>query len=103
MSCFYRVLKVIHWALSNLCPQERRYGQIPTTKLPWSWVGTKIHDEYVTVTEVVNQALRYNVRITPQLLREITGYDTVEWKYLDTETLQEKDFPSSGIVIENAP
>uniref|UniRef100_A0A6C0JRQ8 Uncharacterized protein n=1 Tax=viral metagenome TaxID=1070528 RepID=A0A6C0JRQ8_9ZZZZ len=103
MSCFYRVLKLVHWVVSRLCPETRHRIEVPASKLPWFWIGTRHYDdEIITVTEVVNRAVRYNDRITPEILRDITGYDTTNWRYVDKTTLEEKDFPSSGIVIENA-
>jgi hypothetical protein len=101
MSCFYKILRIVHWVISNACPTQRHYTEVPINKLPWFWVGTSIADEVITVTEIVNRAVRYNDRITPQLLQEITGYKTTSWRYIDPATLEEKDFPPSGIVIEN--
>jgi hypothetical protein len=50
----------------------------------------------------VNQYVRYGKNITPEVLKEITGYtDVITWKYVDVLTLEEKEFPSGGFVIEN--
>ena len=103
MTCFYRVMRVAHWIISSFCPESKRYREVPANKLPWFWVGTTLYNEEITVTDLVNRAVKYNDRITPQLLREITGYNTADWKYIDAVTLQEKEFPPSGIVIEDAP
>jgi hypothetical protein len=103
MTCFYRILRLVHWVTSKLCPPQRRYTEVPASKLPWFWVGTTLYNEEITVTDLVNRVVKYNDRITPQLLREITGYNTADWKYIDAVTLEEKDFPPSGIVIEDAP
>lgn len=104
MTCFYRVLRAVHWVISRLCPQQRQYAEVPANKLPWFWIGTtQFDDKTISVTELVNKVVRYNDRVTPQMLREITGYNTCKWRYVDPSTLEEKDFPPSGIVIENGP
>ena len=77
--------------------------EIPINKLPWFWIGAEFSGRTEAVTEMVNQYVRYGKRITPDLLIEITGYtDVISWKYIDVETLEEKEFPSQGFVIENA-
>jgi len=104
MTCFYRGLRIIHWIISRLCPRQRQYVEVPANKLPWFWIGTThFDDKIITVTDVVNKVIKYNDRVTPELLREITGYNTINWRYIDPVTLEEKVFPPSGIVIEDAP
>ena len=77
--------------------------EIPVNKLPWFWIGAKLPTRTESVTDMVNQYVRYGNRITPDFLTEITGYtDVIAWKYIDVETLEEKDFPSQGFLIENA-
>jgi hypothetical protein len=70
--------------------------------LPWFWIGATINNEAVDVTELVNQSAKKYVTITPEVISEIAGYEeSIEWKYIDALTLEEKEFPSRGIVIEN--
>lgn len=77
--------------------------EIPVNKLPWFWIGAKFSNRTESVTDMVNQYVRYGNRITSDVLTEITGYsDVIAWKYIDVETLEEKDFPSQGFLIENA-
>lgn len=75
--------------------------EIPVHKLPWLWIGAHFSDSNViTVTEMINHQVQYGVPVTPEFLEEVTGYINAEWKYMDSHTLEEKVFPSEGIVID---
>jgi hypothetical protein len=83
--------------------QEQQYQHpiIRLDDLPWFWIGIVYPDTSITVTTVVNQALEYGVRVTPEFLTDITGFHGGVWRYMDAKTLEEKDFPSAGFIIED--
>ena len=86
----------------KLCPKSRKIkSDIPAHNLPWVWVGANLDNNVETVTEVVNRYIQYGKPITPMFLKEVTGYDTNSWKYIDAITLEEKEFPLEGIVIKD--
>lgn len=101
----------IIWAYRQMYWCKRRFypntpvvrPQVPTSKLPWFWIGAELSTKTTeTVTDVVNQYVRYGNKITPEFLQEVTGYtDVITWKYVDVITLEEKEFPPGGFVIEN--
>lgn len=86
-----------------LCPRAKRHmPDVPASKLPWFWVGAKILDNTVCVTDVVNNHIKYGTIVTSKLLSEITHIDdNAIWKYIDAKTLEEKDFPPDGILIDD--
>jgi hypothetical protein len=103
MSCFFRILKVIHWLGSKICPTERKHSEVPIRNLPWFWIGADINNTQVGITDLVNKAVKNNSVVTTDFLSEVSGYhQPVTWKYIDAITLEQKEFPPSGIVIENA-
>ena len=74
---------------------------VAVSTLPWFWIGAQFSDSNTeTVTDLINKQVNYGCRITPQFLEETTGYKNVTWRYMDAETLELKDFPSEGIVID---
>lgn len=87
----------------RLCPHTKRdMPVIPLSKLPWFWVGAKHCDKTVCVTDIINKHVRYGIPITSTLLSELTHIDEdAIWKYVDSKTLEEKEFPPEGIVIED--
>lgn len=83
-------------------PTELRI-EIPVHKLPWLWIGAEFSkDKIETVTEIVNQFVKYGLPINSEFLEEVTGYTGATWKYVDSQTLEEREFPTEGIVI-NGP
>lgn len=97
-----RTLKAIHWIMSKLCPREQKRVEVPVHKLPWFWVGAQIGDSLITITHLVNESLSTSSIVTPLYLSELSGYpNTVVWKYMDRLTLEEKEIPSNGFVIED--
>ena len=92
-----------HWCKRRLCPSNPVVRvQVPSSKLPWFWIGAKLPNKTETVTDIVNQYVRYGKNVTPEFLEEVTGYmNVISWKYIDVETLEEKEFPPGGFVIEN--
>jgi hypothetical protein len=97
------------WIFSSIqkvcCPREKRdESVVPSSNLPWLWIGaTYPNGEVKDVTEGVNRYTNYGMRITPKLLQFVLSDNTpVSWKYLDTKTLEEKEFPSEGFLIDGA-
>ncbi len=70
-------------------------------KVPWFWIGAEFADRSEPVANIVNTYVRSGIRVTPDFLRSVTGYDPLVWKYMDAVTLEEKEFPPEGILIEN--
>jgi hypothetical protein len=102
MSCFYRALRFVHWVVRSIYPEIQSKPTISTHSMPWFWVGATINNETVDVTEIINKSADKYLVITPEVISEIAGYEqAIEWKYIDVLTLEEKEFPSSGIVIKN--
>jgi hypothetical protein len=60
------------------------------------WVGA---NEEV-VTEIVNKQLKFG-KVDKKFLEKITGLKNVTWKYIDSKTLEEVEFPPEGIVIKD--
>lgn len=87
----------------RLCPNAKRNMPfIPVNRLPWFWVGAKRDVETVTVTDIINNYVKYGIPVTSKLLSELTNInEDVVWKYIDSKTLEEKDFPPEGILIED--
>jgi hypothetical protein len=87
----------------RLCPHSTRHiSAVPINKLPWFWVGVKRSDKTICVTDIVNKHVRFGVPVTRKLLSELTHIDDDSiWKYIDAKTLEEKEFPPEGIVIED--
>jgi hypothetical protein len=95
----------VYWVNRKVCPSRSIVrSQISTNKLPWFWIGAELPTGTKAVTEIVNNYVRYGIRINPEFLQEVTGYtNAISWRYVDVETLEEKEFPSHGFVIENVP
>ena len=87
----------------RLVPHAKRVMPVvPASKLPWFWVGATRSDKTICVTEIVNKHVRYGIPITSKLLSELTHVDDDSiWRYVDSKTLEEKEFPREGIVIED--
>jgi len=87
----------------RLCPHTKReMPAIPASKLPWFWIGTTFLDETISITDIVNKHVKYGIPITSKLLSEITDIgENAIWTYIDAKTLEEKEFPPEGIVIED--
>jgi hypothetical protein len=103
MNYLFEAYRVIHWAFNKLCPlREISPPEIPSHKLPWLWVGATVNDDEITVTNIVNRNIKYSKLITSDSISEITGYSQpIHWKYIDIKTLEEKEFPSEGFLIED--
>lgn len=94
---------VIRTCQELFCPRRKRDEKIvPSSKLPWLWVGAKFPDgKTVNYTSEVNEVIEYGMKVTPTLLSIITFIEeSVVWNYLDSETFEEKEFPSQGFLID---
>lgn len=74
--------------------------------IPWLWVGAKFVDrsDPVSYTEIVNNYIWYGDVVTKEYLNSMAELDDefIEtWYYVDAETLEEKEIPPEGLVIEN--
>lgn len=91
--------------VKQCCPREvlpYRKLSVNSSSLPWLWIGIQYNDQTtVTVTEIVNHAIEYGDHITPVFLTTLCGFSGGTWKYVDSKTLEELDFPSEGFIIKN--
>ena len=78
---------------------------ISSSSLPWLWVGAELETgEIVTVTEYLNNEVRYGDRVNEDYLVDVTRiFNAKRWLYLDHQTLKEEEIPLSGLVIGNDP
>ena len=87
-----------------LCCSRKKRGEkiVASSKLPWLWIGAKFETgKTINYTTDVNNVIEYGMKVTPRLLSIITfTEEQVTWKYLDSETFEEKEFPSEGILID---
>lgn len=102
------IYRQVYWykrsLVKYLCPVEEPYElpEVHKDSLPWLWIGFVYSDgNAATMTDTVNSSLNYGIRVSPEYLNKLTGLHDVQWKYIDTKTLEEKDFPSEGFVIED--
>jgi hypothetical protein len=70
--------------------------EVPASKIPWVWIGANSE----TVTDIVNKELKFG-KIDKKILENITGLKDVTWKYIDSKTLEEVEFPPDGILIKD--
>lgn len=91
--------------IKNCCPKEDPYDEpfrVHADSLPWFWIGMVYPDKTsITVTDIINCKIRYGMRVTPEYLTKATGYTKGVWMYIDSKTLEEREFPSEGFVIED--
>lgn len=75
--------------------------EVPVNKLPWMWIGGEYNGKIYSVTEIVNHSIQYGTRVDKEFLKDASGLLHIEnWKYMDPITLEEKEFPTEGIVID---
>jgi hypothetical protein len=99
-------LYVRAFALKNIirdifCPLRSDYNH-KSIVYPWLWIGAEVDpNSFISVTEIVNNKIKSGILVTCELLEEITGLkNVISWRYLDSKTLKELDFPLTGIIIE---
>jgi hypothetical protein len=76
---------------------------VPVSELPWMWIGAVYPDGVPSIdcTNMVDPNISYGMTVTTEWLELVTGYSPQTWKYLDSKSLEEKEFPSAGIVIDD--
>jgi len=76
---------------------------VPVSNLPWLWIGAVFPNSETSIdcTHMIDPTITYGMTVTTDWLENVTGYTPVTWKYLDAKSLEEKEFPSSGIVIDD--
>ena len=79
--------------------------RIPPTKVPWLWVGVRMRDgSTVTLTEQVNNSIGVGYVVDSHFISQLAGINPLlvqKYVYLDTKTLEEKEFPTDGVTIED--
>jgi hypothetical protein len=80
----------------------KKQPNVSPSAVPWLFIGATLEDgNVVDYTCEVNDSLDYGLTVTTEWLDIVTGSKNVTWKYLDSKTLEEKDFPSEGFVIDD--
>ena len=98
----YWIYCQLFWCKRRLCPETRKEKtEINICNVPWFWIGAQLEDRTEHVTYMVNKNVIPGLRVTPSFLTSVTGYTPLAWKYMDALTLEEKEFPPEGILIEN--
>jgi hypothetical protein len=99
---------MLFWIFSKIqkicCPRKKRdENKIQSSKLPWLWIGVKFPDGNIgDMTYEINSAINYDVKVIDlKFLRSVFPvHPSVTWTYIDSQTLEEKEFPSTGLVID---
>jgi hypothetical protein len=99
---------MLFWLYSKIekicCPRKKRDEDTPpSSDLPWVWIGVEFADGNVgDMTNEINSAMKYDRKVVDlNFLRSVVSVDpSLTWKYVDTKTLEEKEFPSTGLVID---
>lgn len=76
-------------------------GSVPQHKLPWLWIGAELNDETISVTQMINETIKYGDCVDSKYLTNHTDIVPDRWLYLDSKTLDKVEFPSEGLLIEN--
>jgi len=83
-------------------PVKNTDAEVPVTTLPWLWIGAKYTDGItIEYTNEVNGRIEFGLHVTPEWLDDVFDLKDVTWRYLDSKTLEEKEFPSIGFVIDD--
>jgi hypothetical protein len=83
-------------------PPKAEEATVPVSTLPWLWIGARYPDGVtVEYTNEVNDNVEFGLCVTPDWLDRVFNEHDVTWRYLDPKTLEEKDFPSEGLVIDD--
>jgi hypothetical protein len=110
LNCFNRVYGVFFWCKRKYIEiygkdEEDTQPFISPSHLPWLWIGAELDDgRVISITEDVNEEVRYGDRVNEDYLVDITRlFNVKRWLYLNPETLKEEEIPLEGLVIENDP
>jgi hypothetical protein len=71
--------------------------------LPWlSVYGMTQFNEIKPVTDIINNSIIYGSKVDSVFLKNKTKLsNVVSWHYLDSDTLEDKEFPYEGIIIQD--
>jgi hypothetical protein len=84
-------------------PEPELNYTVPVSKLPWLWIGAQFENHVVDCTELVNASfIEPSTLVNKEWLEAATNSKPISWTYLDSESLEEKDFPSAGFVIDDS-
>ena len=102
---FYSVWKLMFRCyrsyIKTFYPDNDAAFHVPPHKLPWLWIGAKYDNgDTFSLTSVVNDYVSWGDVVDTQYLDDCTELQPDRWIYLDPKTLEEKDFPSEGLLIE---
>lgn len=105
MDTLYFIYKNLFWCKRSFVKlfyeDEIVLPEIHTDDVPWLWLGVRYSDsEIISATELLDNKLHHGLRVTPEWLTKTTHIDGGQWRYIDPKTLEEKDFPSEGFIIE---
>ena len=96
------IWRQVFWCRRIFLRSIQNKPKIVHYKLPWLWIGVVVDGKVTTVTEVINYSIDFGELVTDHSLAKITGIQNADrWLYLDSKTLEERVFPSSGFVIED--
>lgn len=65
-------------------------------RCPWIWVGHEPTEE--DYTRLLERYLVVGNRITPQLIKQLTGHENLT--YIEQSTFNELKFPEEGLIID---
>ena len=86
-----------------LFSQVKNQTTVSPSSVPWLFiVATLDNGNVVDYTCHINNLIEYGMTVTTEWLDIVTGETSVTWKYLDATTLEEKEFPSEGFVIDDS-
>lgn len=94
-SCCFRIKNIL------FRPDDPHPEIVHASLLPWLWIGGVTGENTVDYTAEINSTIVYGMVVTTDWLDAVTNASPVAWKYLDPKSLEEKDFPSDGFVIED--
>lgn len=88
---------------SVFCPRRPIENVVDLSNLPWLWIGAETSPgNFVSVTDIINSRIEKGTVVTPEWLEYTTVMpDIISWRYLDSATLNESEFPLTGLIIPN--
>lgn len=94
-SCCFRIKNFL------FRPDDPKPEIVHVSQLPWLWIGGVTGEDTVDYTAKINDTITYGMVVTTEWLEEVTDAAPTTWKYLDPKSLEEKDFPPDGFVIND--
>jgi hypothetical protein len=98
---YLEIFKLKLFIRDIFCPVRSR-SVITAQKFPWLWIGAEVTPgNFLSVTDTVNSQIEPGTTVDVEFLESVTSLSNViSWKYLDSQTLKEEEFPLIGIVIQ---